>query len=274
MDDIRDLRKTLTAQYASWLRDIDDKCRLTVMIAAVLLGISAKQLLDAPRGLSASLLCATAFLSLLALIYGIRGYTARHTSGRRAGYPVKLKLEQWFSYLFNCPERWQYSEEDEIGTYKRLAAADPATQSNAHLQFFREKYGTEDPEVIANLRLFELRASNYHKLSCERVASKLLIGAIVLICVSVATTMVYHPSASVVSTSPSTEFQTISRHLRDIESLQNKLQQRLTQTDNSSKEQAAQVSALLASQLQIAGQLAEIQRSIERNKASAAPRTK
>lgn len=177
---IADLRKTLISQYAGWLKDIDEKCRVTVMISTLLVALAGNQLIQEQHSILKWLVAAPLLVALLALIFGIRAYTSRHTSGHRARETIGITPKKAISYLLGVPKHWQYEDEDEIGENEALRQATLSTQSAAHLKFFLSKYKTLDAGAISNLRLYELRASNYSKLYGERAASMLLILGVVL----------------------------------------------------------------------------------------------
>lgn len=177
--ELEKLRQSFITQYGGWLRDIDEKCRITVMIATVLVGVSAKQLLEETDGFLKLTLVAALLASLLALVYGIKAYTSRHTSGQRAGGSVKPSFKQWIGYLLGWPEKWMYVKGDEVAQWKELCKSSASVQKNAHVPFFVGRYRTLSSEAMLNIRLFELRSSNYSKLYGERLASRLLIFAVV-----------------------------------------------------------------------------------------------
>ncbi len=177
------LRQAFILQYGAWLRDIDEKCRITVMIAAVLVGVSGKQLLEETHVFLKVTLLLSLIASLLAVVYGIKAYTSRHTSGQLAGGAVIPSLKQWIGYLLGRPEGWMYIEGDEVAQWKELCKSSESVQRNAHAPFFVGRYRTVSSEAMLNLRLFELRSSNYSKLYGERLASKLLIFAVLAILV-------------------------------------------------------------------------------------------
>ena len=62
--------------------------------------------------------------------------------------------------------------------------------SVAHLSFFYEKYKSRKSDTLLNLRLYELRASNYSKIYPEIIASNLLISSIFLLFIWVIITII------------------------------------------------------------------------------------
>lgn len=183
MNGLADVRKTMTTQYAGWLKDLDEKCRITVMIATLIIALAGAQLAQQREAGHPEVLALALLLSLLALIYGIRGYTSRHTSGHRAGGAVQTAAKQWIGYFLDWPKSWQNIPGDELAKFNELKGQTPEQQASAHIEFFTSIYGTAQPEAIENLRLYELKAANYSKVYCERLASKLLILAVVVVCI-------------------------------------------------------------------------------------------
>jgi hypothetical protein len=88
-------------------------------------------------------------------------------------------FKQAISYLLRFPKDWQYKEGDEIWEDVKLRNSTLADKSKAHIKFFQTKYNTLDPNVISNLRMYELRATNYSKLTGELIASTLLIFGLI-----------------------------------------------------------------------------------------------
>lgn len=173
------LRDDFTDQYSKWLGDIDSKCRILATIAAALGGITGKLFFDA-KGNYLSVVIAISFvLAILSMIYSIRSITSRYTSGRDASVPTKTKAAQFFGILLGWPKKWQFREGDAIDEYENLREGTTEKQRNSHLSFFYSRYGTYDPRSLKNLRMFELRATNYSKLYAERFASRTLTWSIV-----------------------------------------------------------------------------------------------
>jgi hypothetical protein len=149
--ELSDIRKGLIAQYSGWLKDLDEKCRLTITIATALLAIAAKQVLDERSLWSRCILGLVIVPSLLSMLYGIRGYTSRSTS--RGGLAIATKLRQWIAYLFGRPAKWLLLAGDEIAQAKEMRGQTLWNRAVAHRSYFLERYGTENPEVIQNLRI-------------------------------------------------------------------------------------------------------------------------
>jgi len=73
--------------------------------------------------------------------------------------------------LFGFPKKWQYQPHDSIDEFNHLKASSPNKQSRWHYKFFYDRYKTYDPDALSNLRLYELRATNYQKVYAERSGS-------------------------------------------------------------------------------------------------------
>ena len=201
--DSRALRDTLSSQYALWLRDIDEKCRTVVTVAAALSAISGHYLLDPAVPPYFSILALFAFLcSVLSMVYAIRGFTSRSIS--HGAIPVRTHLGQWFSILLGVPARWMRITGDAIDQYEELKKATELDQSRVHLHLLFRRYPTLDADARLNLRLFELYAANYAKLYAERLASQLLIIAVVVMVVAVIVSGVLVPIASFFVSPPGT----------------------------------------------------------------------
>jgi hypothetical protein len=83
--------------------------------------------------------------------------------------------------LLGKPKSWTYVSGDAIDESFAVRKAAPNEKRGAHLEFFYGRYGTYDPEAIRNIRLLELRATNYDKLYAERCASVLLACGLTLV---------------------------------------------------------------------------------------------
>lgn len=185
------LRDTFSEQYASWLGQLDTKCGILIALAGSLTALSGAILVTKLSEISSDLelidksslaLTGLAVISsLIAMLFGIRGYTSRKTSGREAGAQISVKLKQAFAILFGAPKQWAYRKGDAEHQFRQVRDSSISTQSRAHLEFLYDRYKTYDPEAIANLRLLELRAANYQKVYAERVGSKFAILGIVLL---------------------------------------------------------------------------------------------
>ncbi len=176
------LRKAFTDSYAKWLLDLDNKCRITATISGILATISGKMSLDIiqPIQIIDYIIICVFGLSVLSLLYSIRSMTSRKTSGPDTGVAILANIKQWFSILIGRPKAWQHKPNDAIDYYRSLAKSNDEKKARAHYDFFIDQFGTYDPESLANLRLFQLRAVNYSKAYAETIASRLLIISITL----------------------------------------------------------------------------------------------
>lgn len=180
---ITSMREEFIEQYANWLGDIDSKIRTTVSIAAVLSALSGKILMENSTNLDKYdiPLCICFFLSVLSMIFSIRGFTSRTTSGDKTGIIIKTNFKQLFGILFGVPKNWMHHKGDAIEQYDRVINYSNEEKKRAHLIFFNERYKTLDSGIIRNMRLFELRKANYQKLYAERIASGFLVFSLVSI---------------------------------------------------------------------------------------------
>lgn len=190
------LRRAFIDYYASWLTDIDGKAGVCVTLATALSALSGYLIVESAEShnfwerLGLLLLCAAFLSSVLSLLYAISAFTSRRTSGKSSGESVRLTLRQWFGALRSSPESWLRIPGNAIDDFDRLKSSSASEQARAHVGFFFGRYGTYDPSALENLRLFELRATNYVKLYSERSASLLLRLGIIMLMIWVLLKMV------------------------------------------------------------------------------------
>jgi phosphoglycolate phosphatase-like HAD superfamily hydrolase len=173
------LRETFTAQYASWLRDIDEKIKSIISVSAIISAISGQRAMTAEKidfGVVALLLALV--FSILSILFCLRGITSRQTSGTSASIAIPSRLRQMIAILFGRPKHWLHLEGDAIDSYLKFKRLNPQEQAAGHLNFFYSLYHTFNPEALLNLRMLELRSSNYAKAYAERIASNLLTFSI------------------------------------------------------------------------------------------------
>jgi len=180
---ITSTREEFIEQYSNWLGDVDSKIKTTVSIAAVLSALSGKILIDKSTILDRYdfPLCLCFFFAVFSMIYSIRGFTSRTTSGDKTGIIIKTNFKQLFGILFGVPRKWTHHKGDAIEQYDRVINYSNEDKKRAHLMFFNERYKTLDAGIIRNLRLFELRKANYQKLYAERIASVFLVFSLISI---------------------------------------------------------------------------------------------
>jgi phosphoglycolate phosphatase-like HAD superfamily hydrolase len=180
-EEIRRQRQQFVDNYVTWLGEIDSKSQTTILIAGALSALTTPVLTGKHFNFRLDwLLVLVLLLSILSMVYAIRSFTSRYTSGALTARAIPVKVKQWFAILLDWPASWKSVPNDALRDYETLKVADEATQARAHLQFFHERYRTRDPDALLNLRLYEMRAANYSKLYPERLASKLLVTAIAL----------------------------------------------------------------------------------------------
>jgi phosphoglycolate phosphatase-like HAD superfamily hydrolase len=176
------LRESFTTQYAAWLGDLDSKMTIVVALAAVIVGFCSNELrLDQPSDHGRWLLLLTLIISAPSTIYAIRGFTSRYSSGKLSAIQVQTNAKQWLAILCAYPKKWLFQPGDAIADDQALRSASEPEQASAHLKFFYDKYQTHNPTALLNLRMMELRATNYSKVYAERIASKLLLISIILV---------------------------------------------------------------------------------------------
>jgi phosphoglycolate phosphatase-like HAD superfamily hydrolase len=188
------LRDQFTESYSKWLADLDNKSRVVATIATLLATLTGKIVIDKSQSIRPiDYIMGVAFvLSIFSLLYSIRSLTSRRTSGPNSGFQISTSLKQLFSILFGKPQKWLYKEGDPIDYFEKFKKYPEEEKARSHYNYFFEQYNTYDPESISNHRLFELRATNYSKLYPERIASILLMFAIVLIVVWLFPTAIQH----------------------------------------------------------------------------------
>jgi len=186
---VEELRTEFTQQYAKWLGEIDTKCMIVVTIATIVSALSGKIVVDVIDSKVVTnyewLMTLPALLSfvasILSMIYAIRAFSSRHTSGPKGTKTVIIRIKQYFGLLFTSFEQYVALPQDPINDYNNALLKTDQEKSDLHSHFFQSRYGTTDLDIIANMRMLELRATNYSKLYAERIASSLLILGIVMI---------------------------------------------------------------------------------------------
>ena len=97
------LREEFSNQYAKWLSDLDNKCRITATISSIITALAGKIFLDGlqhPEQEKTNYILIIVFIfSVLSLLFSIRSFTSRHTSGSKTGNTITAKLKQWISIL-------------------------------------------------------------------------------------------------------------------------------------------------------------------------------
>lgn len=189
-NELKQLRNAFSEQYATWLGQLDAKCGILIAMSGGLSTLAGVILLNELETLSTvtdkwNLSCAVLALAIicgvLAMLFGIRGYTSRRTSGSFSGGVILTSLKQAVAIVLGFPKSWSYRPTDPIDDFNRIRKAPLPSQSRAHYDFLFSRYGCYDLEALSNLRLYELRATNYQKVYAERWGSRLATCALLLI---------------------------------------------------------------------------------------------
>jgi phosphoglycolate phosphatase-like HAD superfamily hydrolase len=191
---LKELRHEFSQQYSLWLGQLDAKCGILIAMAGVMCTIGSALLLkeldgavDTPliktKIFSCTSLGLSSLFALLAIFFGIKGYTSRKTSGKLTAQFILSNIGQALSILRLAPRHWSYKKGDAIDDFYRFQKSSVPNQSRAHYDFFFKKYGCYDSEALANLRLYELCATNYAKAYAESWGSRLAITSLLLLAV-------------------------------------------------------------------------------------------
>lgn len=203
---LSDLRKIMIEQYSKWLSDIDNKLRISVTIAGILSAISGKLIHDGldfsnyfycPTTIGSIALILCFVFAMISIMFCIRGYTSRYTSGKKASDIISAPSESnwWkercqetmfqFFTLIKSDKRNNYlSDNDYINRYNYIKNKDDELPFE-HFRFFYKKYKTYDEDALLNQRLFAVLAANYSKVYPEVIASKYLVRSILMVLVYV-----------------------------------------------------------------------------------------
>ena len=176
-EEIAKLREKFTNDSSKWLSDIDNKCRTAISISAILSAIDGKIILDLINyyetnksfDLLMIIIVSSMFFAVLSIIYAINGYTSRVTSGIKATEIIVKSVNSK-----TCVDK----EPTPVVEAENLKNFTEYDKSKAHIKFFFERYHTFIPDALANIRLFELRATNYAKVYFERKAANCLLWSI------------------------------------------------------------------------------------------------
>lgn len=183
-----EMRDEFIEHYASWLGEIDGKIQITVTISSLITAVTGKLLFDVVNSpihqyspIQQYSLMFILVLSFLSIIFSIRGFTSRIISGNESGNMVRIRIKQGIAILLEWPKPWLYREGDAIHEWLKMKGDPVYKQSKSHIVFFHKRYQTLDYDALKNIRLFELRKSNYEKLYAERIASNLLSYSLLLL---------------------------------------------------------------------------------------------
>ncbi len=193
------LRDSFTNQYSSWLQNLNTLAAIDVTIATLLAAFSSQAILnDSLHDLSRATVALSLIMSLLSLIFAIRAFTARYTSGRNVNKSIIPKLKQVINILLDRKEGTNM-DGDAIDEYHALKSASQFVQSRAHLDFFFHRYGTYNPRALLNLRLYEMRAVNYAKAYAEHISSTILVWNITFLVVWIILVAAFDTSLEITS---------------------------------------------------------------------------
>lgn len=178
-EQLLELRDSFTSAYTSWLRNLNHLCAIDVAIASVLATLSGAAILESSLSIWSRLSVGVPLiLSLIALIFAIRAFTSKYSSGGRASKSIGTKSKQWFNILLGVGgPREKARPGDAIHEYLELRDKDTAMQANAHRQFFYRRYEAHNPRALMNLRMYEMRMLNYVRAYAEHLASRTLVWA-------------------------------------------------------------------------------------------------
>lgn len=191
------LRDSFTSQYSSWLQNLNTLAAIDVTIATLLAAFSSQAILNTSlHDLSRTTIALSLILSLFSLIFAIRAFTARYTSGKNVNESIIPKLKQVFYILFDR-KKGAHMEGDAIDEYLALKSASQFDQSRAHLEFFFQRYDTYNPRALLNLRLYEMRAVNYAKAYAEHISSTILLWNITFLVVWIILVAACDPSLAI-----------------------------------------------------------------------------
>ncbi len=181
-DKIQELRTIFSNRYADWLKDIDNKIRTLVIIASIIATLVGLELITSHMIVFPNqILFLVLFLSILSILYSLRGLASRHTSGDLASCTIGSRLKQVISILIGYPIKWYYVKGDPIDEHYTFISSSIESQKTAHLRFFFNKYKTNNQEILLNRILLELRATNYSKVYSERCANRMLTWSIYIL---------------------------------------------------------------------------------------------
>jgi phosphoglycolate phosphatase-like HAD superfamily hydrolase len=191
------LRESFTNQYSSWLQNLNTLSAIDVTIATLLAAFSSQAIMNTGlHGISRTTVAFSLIMSLLSLIFAIRAFTARYTSGKSVNESIIPKLKQVY-YILIDRRKGANMNGDAIDEYLALKKASQFDQSRAHLDFFFQRYGTYNPRALLNLRLYEMRAVNYAKAYPEHISSTILVWNITFLVVWVICVAAWDPSLEI-----------------------------------------------------------------------------
>lgn len=190
------LRDSFTNAYTSWLRNLNHLCAIDVTVASVLAALSGAAILETELSwISRSLVLIPLVLSLIALVFAIRSFTSKYSSGSEASKSIVPKFMQAFAILFDLKDPLKKARKgDAIYEYKDLRKKDSITQARAHREFFYSRYEANNHRALMNLRMFEMRMLNYVRAYAEHLASTILVWAATALVIWVILVSLFDPA--------------------------------------------------------------------------------
>ncbi len=193
---LEQLRDSFASDYSSWLNNLNNLCLIDVTVASVISVLSSGALLQTSfHWLSRAAFVLPLLLALTALIFAIRGFTSKYTSGADSSREIVPLVKQAVSIFFDFGGPLEKARTgDAIHEYRSLREQSGARQAVAHREFFYRRYGTYNPKALLNLRMFEMRSANYVRAYAEHLSSQILIWAALLLVACVLLVAGFDPS--------------------------------------------------------------------------------
>lgn len=190
------LRDSFTRDYSSWLNNLNNLCAIDVAVAAVISVVASGGILETSlHWVSRVAFGIPLFLALIALVFAIRAFTSRYTSGPKTNTSIVPKFMQALRIFFDIGKSDSKArEKDAINEYYELRKQSVARQSVAHRVFFYQRYGTHNPKALMNLRMFEMRSVNYVRAYAEHLSSMTLIYASFTLVICIIFVALFDPS--------------------------------------------------------------------------------
>jgi len=180
------LIQTHIDQYSSYLGELDQKNNIQLAISFFIgTGLFVLWLQPAPKApfyfqvsiRILNLICL--LLTSLSVIYSIRGFSSRHSRGKKSG--SCLTTEKFLKSLFLAIKGDRIIFQDNPSWASQEIRKGPdRRRMMAHLAFFQKEFDSLDPAIIRNELLYDLRAMNYQKIYPEHIARTFLLIAIFL----------------------------------------------------------------------------------------------
>ena len=165
-DDINDVCRMHSQNYADWLDDLDQKTSLILVIATFCATMFLNLLSSGQSGI-AFIFSAVGFVSsIISMAFAIRGFSSRVTHSSETIYALLFKKDD-SRVVMPLSERKKISK-------SRFS-------SSAGAKYIWNRYMTFDKNSIVSKNLFNLRAANYEKIYPEYYGKCLLYVSIVML---------------------------------------------------------------------------------------------